>query len=119
MGLKGGWKVFLTSMTVLLTVLGAVLPWLLALGVPRGGAAGGAAPAAAYGPAGDDADRTGRAAAAYRAAASARSAVWTMTRTPTPMARSSDVERAPGAGRRSAPERPTPSRIIAPGTHSR
>ncbi|MEU9505083.1 DUF4349 domain-containing protein [Micromonospora sp. NPDC048170] len=33
-GLKGGWKVFLTSMTVLLTVLGAVLPWLLALGVP-------------------------------------------------------------------------------------
>ncbi|MEH1097569.1 DUF4349 domain-containing protein [Micromonospora sp. CPCC 205561] len=33
-GLRGGWKVFLTSMTVLLTVLGAVLPWLLALGVP-------------------------------------------------------------------------------------
>ncbi|MEU6073048.1 DUF4349 domain-containing protein [Micromonospora sp. NPDC047074] len=33
-GLKGGWKVFLTSMTVLLTVLGAVLPWLLAFGVP-------------------------------------------------------------------------------------
>ncbi|WP_433531444.1 DUF4349 domain-containing protein [Micromonospora sp. CA-263727] len=35
-GLKGGWKVFLTSMTVLLTVLGAVLPWLLAFGVPLG-----------------------------------------------------------------------------------
>ncbi|MCX4386734.1 DUF4349 domain-containing protein [Micromonospora peucetia] len=33
-GLRGGWKVFLTSMTVLLTVLGAVLPWLLLLGVP-------------------------------------------------------------------------------------
>ncbi|MFG3699620.1 DUF4349 domain-containing protein [Micromonospora sp. NPDC047620] len=33
-GLKGGWKVFLTSMTVLLTVLGAVLPWLLVFGVP-------------------------------------------------------------------------------------
>ncbi|MEU4779790.1 DUF4349 domain-containing protein [Micromonospora sp. NPDC023633] len=33
-GLEGGWKVFLTSMTVLLTVLGAVLPWLLAVGVP-------------------------------------------------------------------------------------
>ncbi|KAB1145879.1 DUF4349 domain-containing protein [Micromonospora sp. DT46] len=33
-GLKGGWKVFLTSMTILLTVLGAVLPWLLAIGVP-------------------------------------------------------------------------------------
>ncbi|WP_431728718.1 DUF4349 domain-containing protein [Verrucosispora sp. TAA-831] len=33
-GLSGGWTVFLTSMTVLLTVLGAVLPWLLVLGVP-------------------------------------------------------------------------------------
>ncbi|MEU7931057.1 DUF4349 domain-containing protein [Micromonospora echinofusca] len=33
-GLRGGWKVFLTSMTVLLTVLGAVLPWLLVIGVP-------------------------------------------------------------------------------------
>ncbi|SCL55249.1 protein of unknown function [Micromonospora citrea] len=33
-GLEGGWKVFLTSMTILLTVLGAVLPWLLAFGVP-------------------------------------------------------------------------------------
>ncbi|MEV6814211.1 DUF4349 domain-containing protein [Micromonospora sp. NPDC051296] len=35
-GLKGGWKVFLASMTVLLTVLGAVLPWLLVFGVPLG-----------------------------------------------------------------------------------
>ncbi|GGM62820.1 lipoprotein [Micromonospora sonchi] len=35
-GLRGGWKVFLTSMTVLLTVLGAILPWLLVLGVPLG-----------------------------------------------------------------------------------
>ncbi|MGW4502448.1 DUF4349 domain-containing protein [Micromonospora sp. NPDC004336] len=33
-GLDGGWKVFLTSMTILLTVLGAVLPWLVAFGVP-------------------------------------------------------------------------------------
>lgn len=35
-GLKGGWTVFLLSWTVLLTVLGAVLPWLLLLGVPVG-----------------------------------------------------------------------------------
>ncbi|PZF98859.1 DUF4349 domain-containing protein, partial [Micromonospora deserti] len=35
-GLKGGWKVFLTSMTVLLTVLGAILPWLVVFGVPLG-----------------------------------------------------------------------------------
>ncbi|GIJ19548.1 DUF4349 domain-containing protein [Micromonospora lutea] len=35
-GLKGGWKVFLASMTVLLTVLGAILPWLLVFGVPAG-----------------------------------------------------------------------------------
>ncbi|QOC93699.1 DUF4349 domain-containing protein [Micromonospora craniellae] len=35
-GLSGGWTVFLASMTVLLTVLGAVLPWLLVLGVPLG-----------------------------------------------------------------------------------
>ncbi|MEU6024779.1 DUF4349 domain-containing protein [Micromonospora sp. NPDC047134] len=35
-GLSGGWKVFLTSMTVLVTVLGAVLPWLLVFGVPLG-----------------------------------------------------------------------------------
>ncbi|SCL18874.1 protein of unknown function [Micromonospora rhizosphaerae] len=33
-GLRGGWEVFLASMTVLLTVLGALLPWLVALGVP-------------------------------------------------------------------------------------
>ncbi|MCG5449919.1 DUF4349 domain-containing protein [Micromonospora hortensis] len=33
-GLRGGWKAFLVSMTVLLTVLGALLPWLVALGVP-------------------------------------------------------------------------------------
>ncbi|MDO3701248.1 DUF4349 domain-containing protein [Micromonospora sp. C28SCA-DRY-2] len=33
-GLEGGWKVFLVSMTLLLTVLGALLPWLIALGVP-------------------------------------------------------------------------------------
>ncbi|MEV4713611.1 DUF4349 domain-containing protein [Micromonospora sp. NPDC049374] len=35
-GLKGGWQVFLSSMTILLTVLGAVLPWLLVFGVPLG-----------------------------------------------------------------------------------
>ncbi|NGM12254.1 DUF4349 domain-containing protein [Verrucosispora sp. CWR15] len=35
-GLKGGWQVFLSSMTILLTVLGAILPWLLAFGVPAG-----------------------------------------------------------------------------------
>ncbi|MFD6754130.1 DUF4349 domain-containing protein [Micromonospora gifhornensis] len=35
-GLSGGWKVFLASMTVLVTVLGAVLPWLLVFGVPLG-----------------------------------------------------------------------------------
>ncbi|MFJ6195150.1 DUF4349 domain-containing protein [Micromonospora sp. NPDC092111] len=33
-GLRGGWKVFLASMSVLLTVLGALLPWLLVFGVP-------------------------------------------------------------------------------------
>ncbi|MFI6779713.1 DUF4349 domain-containing protein [Micromonospora sp. NPDC050276] len=33
-GLKGGWKAFVASMTVLLTVLGALLPWLVAFGVP-------------------------------------------------------------------------------------
>ncbi|WP_243421023.1 DUF4349 domain-containing protein [Micromonospora globispora] len=33
-GLRGGWQVFLASVTVLLTVLGALLPWLLAIGVP-------------------------------------------------------------------------------------
>ncbi|MEV6370068.1 DUF4349 domain-containing protein [Micromonospora musae] len=35
-GLSGGWKVFLASMTLLLTVLGALLPWLVVLGVPLG-----------------------------------------------------------------------------------
>ncbi|MFC0507980.1 DUF4349 domain-containing protein [Micromonospora costi] len=33
-GLSNGWRVFLVSMTLLLTVLGAVLPWLVAFGVP-------------------------------------------------------------------------------------
>ncbi|MFG2099152.1 DUF4349 domain-containing protein [Micromonospora echinaurantiaca] len=33
-GLEAGWKVFLASMTLLLTVLGALLPWLIAFGVP-------------------------------------------------------------------------------------
>ncbi|WBB65034.1 DUF4349 domain-containing protein [Micromonospora sp. WMMD812] len=33
-GLHGGWKVFLVSMTIMLTVLGAVLPWLIVFGVP-------------------------------------------------------------------------------------
>ncbi|MCX5069207.1 DUF4349 domain-containing protein [Micromonospora lupini] len=33
-GLKGGWSAFVTSMTILLTVLGALLPWLVAFGVP-------------------------------------------------------------------------------------
>jgi hypothetical protein len=35
-GLRGGWSVFLASMTIMLTVLGAVLPWLIAFGVPVG-----------------------------------------------------------------------------------
>ncbi|PWR11469.1 DUF4349 domain-containing protein [Micromonospora sicca] len=33
-GLRGGWEVFVASVTVLLTVLGALLPWLVAFGVP-------------------------------------------------------------------------------------
>ncbi|MGC4858033.1 DUF4349 domain-containing protein [Micromonospora sp. DT41] len=33
-GLRGGWKAFVASMTVLVTVLGALLPWLVAFGVP-------------------------------------------------------------------------------------
>jgi len=33
-GLKAGWKAFLASMEVLLTVLGALLPWFIALGIP-------------------------------------------------------------------------------------
>ena len=86
-GLKGGWKAFVASMTVLLTVLGALLPWLVALGVPAGGAAGGAAAGGGKIPA--------LVGAGQRAAASARSAVCTMTRTPTGMARSSTSKRRP------------------------
>jgi hypothetical protein len=33
-GLRGGWKVFVGSLKILLTVLGALLPWLVAIGVP-------------------------------------------------------------------------------------
>ncbi|MEH1167684.1 DUF4349 domain-containing protein [Micromonospora sp. CPCC 205539] len=33
-GLRNGWKAFVVSLTVLLTVLGALLPWMVALGVP-------------------------------------------------------------------------------------
>lgn len=33
-GLKGGWNALVISLGVLLTVLGALLPWLVALGVP-------------------------------------------------------------------------------------
>jgi hypothetical protein len=33
-GLKGGWQAFLASLQVLLTILGALLPWFLALGLP-------------------------------------------------------------------------------------
>ena len=33
-GLTGGWNALLASMAVLVTVLGAVLPWLIALGLP-------------------------------------------------------------------------------------
>lgn len=36
-GLEGGWKAFLVSMEILLTVLGALLPWAIALGVPAYG----------------------------------------------------------------------------------
>jgi hypothetical protein len=37
-GLAGGWKALVASLTVLLTVLGALLPWLLVLGIPAGAA---------------------------------------------------------------------------------
>ena len=37
-GLKSGWQALLASLAVLLTVLGALLPWLLALGLPTWGA---------------------------------------------------------------------------------
>jgi hypothetical protein len=33
-GLSGGWHAFVASMQVLLTVLGALLPWLVLFGVP-------------------------------------------------------------------------------------
>lgn len=33
-GLKAGWKAFVASFRVLLTVLGALLPWIIALGLP-------------------------------------------------------------------------------------
>jgi hypothetical protein len=33
-GVKAGWSAFLASMEVLLTVLGALLPWAIALGIP-------------------------------------------------------------------------------------
>ncbi|WP_328462391.1 DUF4349 domain-containing protein [Actinoplanes sp. NBC_00393] len=33
-GLSGGWKALKASLAVLLTVLGAVLPWVIAIGVP-------------------------------------------------------------------------------------
>ena len=36
--MTGGWKALVASLTVLLTVLGALLPWLLALGIPAAAA---------------------------------------------------------------------------------
>jgi hypothetical protein len=36
-GLAGGWKALLASLGVLLTVLGALLPWLIAIGLPLWG----------------------------------------------------------------------------------
>ncbi|MDG4784492.1 DUF4349 domain-containing protein [Micromonospora sp. WMMD1102] len=33
-GLEGGWKAFVASLRILLTVLGALLPWAVGLGVP-------------------------------------------------------------------------------------
>jgi hypothetical protein len=33
-GLKGSWRAFVASLQALLTVIGAALPWLLALGIP-------------------------------------------------------------------------------------
>ena len=35
-GLSDGWKALVASLAVLLTVLGALLPWIIALGVPAG-----------------------------------------------------------------------------------
>jgi hypothetical protein len=37
-GLKGGWKALVAALVVMLTVLGALLPWVVALGVPIVGA---------------------------------------------------------------------------------
>jgi hypothetical protein len=36
-GLKGGWKSLIASLSVLLTILGALLPWVIALGLPAWG----------------------------------------------------------------------------------
>lgn len=36
-GLKGGWEAFVASLKFLLTVLGALLPWIVALGLPVAG----------------------------------------------------------------------------------
>lgn len=36
-GLKGGWEAFVASLRILLTVLGALLPWMVALGLPMVG----------------------------------------------------------------------------------
>jgi hypothetical protein len=36
-GLAGGWSALLASLAVLVTVLGAILPWLIALGLPAWG----------------------------------------------------------------------------------
>jgi hypothetical protein len=36
-GLKGGWDSLVASLAVLLTVLGALLPWAIALGLPAWG----------------------------------------------------------------------------------
>lgn len=36
-GLKAGWRAFTASVEILLTVLGALLPWLIALGIPVAG----------------------------------------------------------------------------------
>ena len=33
-GLEGGWKALVASLAVLLTILGALLPWLIAIGIP-------------------------------------------------------------------------------------
>ena len=33
-GLAGGWKALITSLAVVLTVIGALLPWLIAIGLP-------------------------------------------------------------------------------------